>query len=559
MLDFQRRNKWSEIALASVCIVQFLLLWHAASALSPTPDESGHLAAGLYYWQSGRSDLYNVNPPFVRIWATLPHLFDNSVPEIQVEKRSITDRAEFRTGSKLVYEIGRERAFEFLVISRRMCAVFPVLGTLGVFMLARISAGSRGALGAAILWAFNPTVLGHGAILSCDIPAAAIGSWAIYSSVLISRHYTTLGCISAGLLLGLAILTKLSWLFLGAFWPLIGAWMWSRSRLRFRKFFPRAALFCFVVWAFVCFGYRFNRVFLPLEQFQFVSRALNDGQSESGNRFRGTMISRLPVPLPASLVEGIDQQWEDFDEPRICYLLGEWRMGGWLHYYLVSTCIKQPIPSVVLLLIGLSVFMSRNRSAVHIACLVCSVVFFVLLSLKTNMNEHVRYLSVIYPVVFTTCAYAFCLKQKKSRAAVGVLLAWSALSGFVSYPYGISYSNEVFGGVRNTSKFLYGSNSDWSHGWIAASRWMERQQDDVAILLPRWGIFSLGPIAVCDDKRQSKDAKLLVSIEHRMFIERTRGIDFGDPEEVIGCCIEVRQLSDFRSIENLQVKWACQR
>ncbi len=50
-----------------------MLLWGAARQ-SPTWGEVGFLPAGISHWRFGRFDLFAVNPPLVRVVATVPLL-----------------------------------------------------------------------------------------------------------------------------------------------------------------------------------------------------------------------------------------------------------------------------------------------------------------------------------------------------------------------------------------------------------------------------------------------------------------------------------------------------
>src|SRR5262245_19895473 len=56
--------------IAVTCHV-FLVAW-VACCDAPVIDEVGHLTAGVSHWTFGRFDLYRVNPPLVRMVATLP-------------------------------------------------------------------------------------------------------------------------------------------------------------------------------------------------------------------------------------------------------------------------------------------------------------------------------------------------------------------------------------------------------------------------------------------------------------------------------------------------------
>src|SRR4051812_27117226 len=54
------------------------LLMYSASVHSPTWDEVAHVPAGLSHWQFDSFDLYRVNPPLVRMWATAPLLLTDA-------------------------------------------------------------------------------------------------------------------------------------------------------------------------------------------------------------------------------------------------------------------------------------------------------------------------------------------------------------------------------------------------------------------------------------------------------------------------------------------------
>ena len=62
----------SRVLLVSLLVLHAGLLAWIDTRNSPNPDETAHLAAGIAIWQSGRFDLYPVNPPLVRALAALP-------------------------------------------------------------------------------------------------------------------------------------------------------------------------------------------------------------------------------------------------------------------------------------------------------------------------------------------------------------------------------------------------------------------------------------------------------------------------------------------------------
>lgn len=87
--------------LLVILLVQGIALWIASSRLSPTVDEYPHLVAGLYYWQTGEFNLYNVNPPLVRLWASLPL----AIEEVAIPHEEFL--ASYRREQRLEFDLGK--------------------------------------------------------------------------------------------------------------------------------------------------------------------------------------------------------------------------------------------------------------------------------------------------------------------------------------------------------------------------------------------------------------------------------------------------------------------
>lgn len=69
---FAWRNTLARMLMISLLVLHGgLVAWIDANN-SPNSNELGHLAAGVDIWQSGRFNLYSVNPPLVRTLAALP-------------------------------------------------------------------------------------------------------------------------------------------------------------------------------------------------------------------------------------------------------------------------------------------------------------------------------------------------------------------------------------------------------------------------------------------------------------------------------------------------------
>jgi hypothetical protein len=118
-------------------------------------------------------------------------------------------------------------------------------------------------------------------------------------------------------------------------------------------------------------GYGFEGTGARLDELRFISPTLRESPGASppgsiprpGNRFAGTLWGRLPIPVQANYLLGIDRQKYDFDEAVFwSYLRGRWRQGGWWYYYLYALAIKEPLGTWLLALLALAApFAASNQ------------------------------------------------------------------------------------------------------------------------------------------------------------------------------------------------------
>src|SRR6202158_4789086 len=231
MLSPKRPGFW----VVALLLTHAGLLAYAATKHSPTIDEVGHLPAGISHWQFGRFDLYRVNPPLVRMVAALPLLFQR--PEIAWSKYTDAPgaRPEFAIGRDLISTNG-ERSFWYFTLARWACIPFSLLGGYVSFRWARELYGDLAGLLALTLWCFCPNILGNAQMIAPDTGAAAFGVAAGYLFWHWLRERTWPRAIAAGAVLGLAELTKTSWIILFALWPLLTIiyFLANQNRFAFR-------------------------------------------------------------------------------------------------------------------------------------------------------------------------------------------------------------------------------------------------------------------------------------------------------------------------------------
>jgi hypothetical protein len=316
-----------------------------------------------------------------------------------------------------------------------------------------------------------------------------VGVAAAFVFWLYLRQPSWLRAGAAGFLLGLAQLTKFSMLLLDAVWPFL--WLVRLLLTTPRPGLPsRAAagiahglLIVALSILTIDAGYLFEGVGTPLGRFEFGCRTLT--KSVAGgirtppattnpayamlwpfveNRFRGTILERVPMPLPEHYLLGFDEQkieaegfpnrltraygalnealrkraanranegpgsnrltqahdalnQDDLAKVRAelnsgddsvagypVYLNGELRRSGWWYYYLCTLLYKVPEGTWLLVALSLLVLMLRRHppeSWSDEACLwTIPAVVLFSMSFLTNINLGLRYILPIFPYVF---------------------------------------------------------------------------------------------------------------------------------------------------------------
>lgn len=204
---------------------------------SPTLDEVAHLPAGLSHWTFGRFDLYRVNPPLVRMVATIPVLLADPETDWSGYYDSPYSRSEFGVGRQFITTNGY-RSFWYFTLARWACIPLSLLGGWFCFLWGRALYGTGAGLLALTLWCFSPNILGNAGMMTPDAGAAAFGVMAGYAFWCWLRRPNWGAACLAGLALGAAELTKTTWIVLFLLWPVLwGAWRlteWLAGRRRER-------------------------------------------------------------------------------------------------------------------------------------------------------------------------------------------------------------------------------------------------------------------------------------------------------------------------------------
>ncbi len=170
------------ILVAALLAVHFLLAVGSKANESTTSDELAHLTAGFSYWQNRDYRLQPENGILPQRWAAVPA---RKSPARNFRRSPTpmpgTSATCWGLGHVFFYETGEDH-FPRLTAGRAMIALFSVATGLLVFWWSRRLFGDAGAVVSLVFFAFEPTFLAHGALVTSDVCSAffllaSVGVW----------------------------------------------------------------------------------------------------------------------------------------------------------------------------------------------------------------------------------------------------------------------------------------------------------------------------------------------------------------------------------------------
>ena len=431
---------------ASICAIYLILAGFAAHRLTPTVDEYAHLPAGIQYWTHGNFELYSKNPPLAKLWLALPLLAKADVSSPLVKSASLgwdpwLYGAEFENHNRKDY-------LEDFVIARWMNILVTLATGLLIFVWALdLKSTPQQAAAATALFLLSPTILAHGSLATLDLSCCFTILFFWFSLSRIRIRINIWKVLGAGGLLGVALATKFTAVFLIP-------WFFIFLLLEKMSWRKRAGYACAaLVAAFFTIAavYGFGDVF----------SVFPDLTSHAGRVFASLVPDGFRAPLPRVFITGFDAQMADTETGEFgSYLLGEWSKAGWWYYNFAAFTLKEsPVLIVVIVLAAITAIKNGLdhklwRRELWIPCLLIALPLLFLNRLQIG----VRYLIPFYP--FLILGLVPVLRVLSRRTLAIGLAAVSLIAGF-AFPNYIAYFNPLALAIGKPEELLLDSNLDW--------------------------------------------------------------------------------------------------
>jgi Dolichyl-phosphate-mannose-protein mannosyltransferase len=472
---------WCLITVVASILLGLALMSDQAVKLSATYDEATYLEIGAHWWRTGEQD------SITRMGSPLTFWKIQQAPTLWLLDR-------LGLGSWINDPVGHQE--ELLPIIRIGGFWIWVAALLIAANWARRLHGPRGMAMASILFALSPNLLAHGSLTTMEMPLLACSSGMFYGFWCFLKSGSHRVFHATAALGGLAMSCKFTTILI----PPILALLWAialwlqpeEGQTWFRRL--------------IRIGRKVGVGMMPFLTVMVVSNLFVTGFATLPLSIRGgshPLVEGWFTPEFESLAGRIfessfPQDWVGFATQVVhqrnggpSYLLGERRMNGWSHYYLVCLAVKVPL-ALWFLLIARTTTRSRSRRAdLEWVLPVIIAAFLLAAMLGSKRNYGYRYLlPLATPAIVWISSLAEGRRRSKVSAAIGILGMGIAL-GLV-HPHELSYFNELAGGPIGGRKILSDSNLDWGQGAKSLAR-LQRERTELRDLT----VFYFGETDPC--------------------------------------------------------------
>jgi hypothetical protein len=440
-----------------------------------TVDEQPHLGSGYSYLVRADFRMNREHPPLMKDLAALPLLFMNL--QVPWDHPSWARGDPWGFGGVIMYRSGRSPDKVTRAVKIPMMLFTLGLGWVIYWWTTR-PFGSGAALLALFLYAFSPTFLAHGRLVTNDVGAAAGIFLGTVCYVRFLRRPTAQNLFGAGLVMGLAFLAKFSTLLLIPVTVILTiVWVVARPPGGTLKLLLRwlALAGCVLAVAFlvVYLVYLHHTWNFPVHATDAVDSVANAPNTA------WALDTRVLRPWGYYLV-GLQDTVHRVRGPTSPFLHGKVVKSSTASYFPVLYLVKEPLALHVLTLVALLFapwwprrpFLRGGWLHAHFSACALVVVWalYWTVSILSPLQIGVRHVLPTFPLVYVLvgagiAAIAARLSARRAawgfRAAMGLLLAWQAATVVRVHPSYIAYFNEIVGGPDGGTEWASDSNLDW--------------------------------------------------------------------------------------------------
>jgi len=531
-------NIITNILAGGLLILMLLLAFLSMGDDSATMDELAHIPAGYSYISQKDMRLNPEHPPLLKDLAGFSAWLGSKITTqpinfpSQVKSWQEDINGQWNFGGELLYRAGNQ-ADKIIFWARLPMLLLMLLLGVYVFKWASQLYGNKAGLLALFLYTFSPTLIAHGRYVTTDVGAAAAFFIATYYLIKWLKDPRRKNLIIAGLVFGLALLTKFSLPILLIPYFIFLTIVWSLLAKDQKRHFPRLLKSLFLLLLIGLIGlalvwpvYQFHTWNYPVQRqkadTEFILKSFGGVFGARQLADLVVWMSDKPILRPyAQFFLGLLMVTQRALGGNTTYFLGEVSAAGWRYYFPVVFLIKVPLVFLILILISILLAAyqikkpfwqapgSRISQWIKDHFIEFASLSFIALywasSLTSNLNIGVRHVLPTFPFLYLLVSgqvskwfkiswqpilekFQFSLieilrvakgfviiflKTYFKYLLVIILLVWYALGTIRIYPHFLAYFNELVGGPSQGYQYVTDSNLDWGQDLKRLAQFVE--------------------------------------------------------------------------------------
>ncbi len=416
-------------------------------------DEGYTITYGYAYLRTGDARLSRgQNPPLTNVIIALPLLQRDDL-KFPIDHPTWAAGDIYGFTDEFLWKANPEPQ-RLVMLARLPEMMLALLLACVVYAFTRSMFGNNAAQLALFLCAFDPNILAHGHIVGTDLGVTLFVFSAVWLLTSALRKRRMRLVIIAGLLGGAALASKYSaaWLVPVVLLMVVVLPRHVRLRDRFKTLIGFGLASFIIIWA----------------TFKFSIGP----------------IGSAGVPLPAP------QYWESLgkvanrvESGTPAFMLGQISPTGFVAYYPFVFLVKTPLPTLLLLLVGLAALIRQYRR--DTVAIWFPPVLFLLAAMTSNLSLGYRLILPALPFALMLAGQgANVLFQALTRKTLAVsfkvvgiaFVLWLIIDALSIAPDHIAYFNQLAGDRSRDYDLLVDSNLDWGQDLITLREWQQANQ-----------------------------------------------------------------------------------
>jgi hypothetical protein len=457
------RQFWLAILIAACVVIPRTAL--VSRAHSEYWDDQYHLRHGLTFILHRLPGDMRQDAPLGQAVISLPLLVTGSLPH-----PDSSPGGEQSSHPAVLYDQKLPRQTLSLLVALWKAVLFLPLAGL-VFHWCRQLYGLRGAWLGLALVLVDPTIAGHIAPASLDVPGATAGLFACFFAWRYFESPTTRRLIVAGVAVAAAMLTKHTAIITPGVVAVfaLAHWLHDRRggtqpanlRRRFNQLLAVGVIAFVALWPLSLFD-----VSRPIDHGPPVNAEYTEAFSFKADVINGALMRPWPAGAYIGSVRGGQLRAEGHDS----YLWGKRSWKGWWYYYPAVALYKIPLGIALVLAAATASLPLRVRPRFGELPLVLAFVCWAAFLMLSNVHIGWRHFLPAYVPLLMIAARAAAADWRPLRRVAWAGVAIAAVHGLLWHPDYLSYIN-----FPRDRPYLAisDSNIDWGQSLKQARAWLD--------------------------------------------------------------------------------------